>query len=207
MASYPIQLAASEIERRLKSIPGLETKISNLDKKTNTKAEQAALNSAIADIAKNTGAITDLNNTIIPAIDDKINSKANASDVYTKEDIGIISENKTLIQMIEEIQVSASYDDTAIRALIQGNTDSIAAINDKDTGILATAKKYTEDQIAALSLATLIRGEGEAITITKGFILPEVNKFELIDGKVTKISVDLLENGESELILNGGAAI
>jgi hypothetical protein len=38
-----------------------------------------------------------------------------------------------------------------INAAIKTNTDAIAAINDETTGILATAKKYTDDSVGALT--------------------------------------------------------
>lgn len=82
------------------------------------KAAQTALDAAIADIAKNTAAVSALNNTTIPNINANIATKANADTVYTKAEIGALTEGKTLVQMIEEAQAAATYDDTAIKALI-----------------------------------------------------------------------------------------
>jgi hypothetical protein len=76
------------------------------------------LDAAIADIAKNTAAVSTLNNTTIPNINANIATKANADTVYTKTEIGALAEGKTLVQMIEEAQTAATYDDTAIKALI-----------------------------------------------------------------------------------------
>lgn len=53
------------------------------------------------------------------------NSKANADDVYTKDEIaaitGKVAEGKTIVGMIAD----ATYDDNAIKNLIQGNTKAI----------------------------------------------------------------------------------
>lgn len=82
------------------------------------KAAQTALDAAIADIAKNTAAVSTLNTTTIPNINASIATKANADTVYTKAEIGALAEGKTLVQMIEEAQAAATYDDTAIKALV-----------------------------------------------------------------------------------------
>ena len=82
------------------------------------KAAQTALDAAIADIAKNTAAVSTLNTTTIPNINASIATKANADTVYTKTEIGALAEGKTLVQMIEEAQAAATYDDTAIKALV-----------------------------------------------------------------------------------------
>lgn len=109
---------------------------------------------------------------------------------------------------------------------VNKNTTDIGALTDRvlanETAIattlpnaIAAAIKETEDyadaEIAkATVLATIeaITGEDGEITKTakKGLILPEVDKFEMTDGKVTKISTDLLANGSITLVLNGGNA-
>jgi hypothetical protein len=98
-----------------------------------SKADQTALDAVSAKAAANETAITTLNNTTIPGINTEIGKKANSADVYTKTEIGTIAENKTLVQMIEDAKTAATYDDTAIKALIQGNTDAIAILNGDDT--------------------------------------------------------------------------
>ena len=226
------------------------------------KADQTALDAAIADISKNATAIQTLNETTIVSINEEIAKKANSESVYTKTEInnitGEIAEGKTIVQMIEDAQSNATYDDTAIKALItaeenrakgiesgldsrlasvetffaavetpdevintlaeivsyiesdksgaadmaasiKANDDAIAAINHESTGILATAKKYTDDQIAAIPAATaetlgLVKVDNVSIQAENGVI------------SVKAISTDLLVNGEEELILNGGSA-
>lgn len=109
---------------------------------------------------------------------------------------------------------------------VNKNTTDIGALADRvlanETAIsttlpnaIANAIKETEDyadaEIAKVNvLATIeaITGEDGVVTKTakKGLILPEVDKFEMTDGKVTAISTDLLKNGSMTLILNGGTA-
>lgn len=100
------------------------------------KAEQTALDAAIADIAKNTISIKTLNETTIPGINAEVAKKANSDDVYNKTAIDTIigtpTEGKTLVQMIEAAQTAATYDDTAIKASIKKNTDAIAVLNGDD---------------------------------------------------------------------------
>jgi hypothetical protein len=55
-----------------------------------------------------------------------LDAKADKSSVYTKDEIGALG-GKTVIALIDEAKTAATYDDTAIKALIQGNTDAIAA--------------------------------------------------------------------------------
>ena len=236
-----------------------------------TKAEQTALDSAVADIAKNTAAIATLNDTTIVNINAEIAKKANADNVYTKTEVGTIAEGKTLVEMINEAKSEATYDDTAIKADIKKNTDAIAvlngdaetegsvlkiakaeaetaakakveelvgaapealdtleeiakwiaedetgttalvdrvaaneaaitAINNADSGILAQAKKYTDDSIGALPAATaealgLVKVDDVTIKADAGVI------------SVKAISTDLLVQGTSELVLNGGSAV
>lgn len=227
------------------------------------KADQTALNDAVAKIGANEAAIETLNNTTIPAINGEIAKKANAADVYTKDEVnGIIgtpAEGKTIVKMIEDAQKAATYDDTEVRGLItaekeraegveadfeeriaemenfwkaaddpvgtidklaeivdyinsdttgaldmaaaiKANADAIAEINDPDSGILAIAKKYTDDQIAAIPAvsaekAGLVKVDDVSIKAEDGVI------------GVKAVSTDLLVQGVQELILNGGSAV
>lgn len=231
------------------------------------KADQTALDAVLAKASANETAIKTINETTIPGINTEIAKKANTADVYTKSEIGEIPEGKTLFDIIDDAKSEASYDDTAIKALIQGNTDALAilngdastagsvisianvqakaevaaivgaapetmdtleevakwiandetgaaamansitanknaidAINNETTGILAVAKKYTDDSIAGLPLATgsivgLVKVDDETIQAAE-------------DGTISvkAISTDLLTQGTQELILDGGTA-
>lgn len=89
-----------------------------------------------------------------------------------------------------------------VEGLVNTNTQAIAAINHSETGILATAKKYTDDQIAAIPVA------GALLGLVKSS--EEDNKIKVeTDGtmSVNRVSTDKLYVPEdSELILNGGNA-
>ena len=89
------------------------------------------------------------------------------------------------------------------KAAEKANADAIAAINDADNGILAKAKKYTDDSIAALPFAT-----AEKAGLVKSS--SEMNKISVAaDGvmEVNSISTSKIYNDpDDELILNGGGA-
>ena len=42
--------------------------------------------------------------------------------------VGTVAEGKTVVQMISEAQAAATYDDTAVRGLISGNTTEIGKV-------------------------------------------------------------------------------
>lgn len=231
------------------------------------KADQTTLDAVNAKAVANETAIKTINETTIPGLNTEIAKKANAADVYTKTEVGTITEGKTLVEMIADAKSEASYDDTAIKALIQGNTnalailngdasttgsvisianaqakaevaaivgaapeamdtleevanwiandesgaaamakdiksnkDAIAAINNTESGILATANAYTDVMIAGLPLATsevvgLVKVDNKTIQAAE-------------DGTISvkAISTDLLTQGTQELILDGGKA-
>ena len=82
----------------------------------------------------------------------------------------------------------------------QATADAIAAINNESTGILATAKAYTDEQIAGLPVATsevlgLVKIDDSTIKMN------ESNQLY-----VAKVSTDILEQGSQTLVLNGGSA-
>lgn len=223
------------------------------------KALQSDLNAVSSKVTANETAIKTLNETTIPGINTEIGKKANSADVYTKTEIGTIEEDKTLVQMIEDAKTAATYDDTAVKALIsaeetrakgveqgldsrltevetffaavetpdevidtlaeivnyietdrsgaaamagniQVNANAIAAINDVDTGILAQAKTYTDEQIAALPVAT-----AEALGLVK-YDNSTIKMNESNQLYVAKVSTDVLEQGVQTLVLNGGSA-
>ena len=117
------------------------------------KAEQTALDAVSAKVAANETAIQTINETTIPGLNTAIGKKANAADVYAKTEIGTITEGKTLVDMINEAKSEATYDDTAIKALIKGNTDAIAILNgdaETDGSVLKVAKAEAKAEVAAI---------------------------------------------------------
>lgn len=129
------------------------------------KAEQTDLATANAEIAKNVAAIQTLNETTIPGVNAEIAKKANSADVYTKTEVGTIAEGKTLVQMIEEAQSAATYDDTQIKADIKTNADAIALLN----GDVNTAGSVKAEAKAAadIAIATVVDSAPEAMNTLK----------------------------------------
>ena len=253
------QTHAAEFNALNETVTANGTAIANL---TTSKANATDLNDAISRIAQN-------------EID--IATKANASalnNYYTKDEVGTIADGKTLVEMIADAQKAATYDDTAVKALItaegeradaeekrlaklisdnaeaisdnadeiarvngvlaaalenneegldsikelatwieehgkdaaemvnniSANADAISAINNADTGILAVSKKYTDDQITAIPVAT-----ANALGLVK-FDDNTVKMNESNQLYVAKVSTDILEQGSNVLVLNGGSA-
>ena len=94
-----------------------------------------------------------------------------------------------LVTEIARVEGKADANDTAIKA-----------INNETTGILATAKKYTDDSIAGLPAAT-----AEAL----GLVKYDDSTIKMNDNKqlyVAQVSTDILVQGAQTLVLNGGKA-
>ena len=104
------------------------------------KAEQTVVDGALARIATAETAIQTINETTIPGVLTEVNKKANASDVYSKAEIGVIAEGKTIVGMIADAQSAATYNDSEIRGLIASESDRAAAAE----GVLSTRIAKTE---------------------------------------------------------------
>ena len=149
-----------------------------------TKAEQSTVDAVVASAAASANAIKALTETTLPAIIGEVDKKANADNVYTKTEIGTIAEGKTVVKMIEEAQAAATYDDTAIKALISaeetralaaegvlsGRLDTVedffVAVETPDEVVdtLAEIVKYIEDdKSGAASMAASIKSNADAI--------------------------------------------
>lgn len=130
-----------------------------------SKAAQSDLNAVSSKATANETAIKTLNETTIPAVNAEINKKANAADVYTKTEInnitGTVAEDKTLVQMINEAKSEATYDDSAVRELIQNNTNAVNAIYSKNGDTAATGILPNEiARVEGLVNAEKARAEG-----------------------------------------------
>ena len=110
-------------------------------------------------------AIKTLNETTIPGVNAEVAKKANSADVYTKTEVGTIAEGKTLVQMIEEAQSAATYDDTQVKADIKANADAIQILN----GDVNTAGSVKAEAKAAadLAIATVVDSAPEAMNTLK----------------------------------------
>ena len=112
----------------------------------------------------------------------------------------IDDEDGDTLNSIKDLAVWVEEHESEVLPAIQANTDAIAAINDADKGILAVAKKYTDDSIAGLPAAT-----AEAL----GLVKYDDNTIKMNDDKqlyVAKVSTDILVQGVETLVLNGGTA-
>lgn len=131
--------------------------------------------------------------------------------LWSKIALGDYPNNETLITIINAIDQSKAdkselikLDNTltlsglAADAKVTG--DAIAAINNAETGILATSKKYTDEQIDALPIAT-----AEALGLIKiDDTTIKVNSSNQL--YVAKVSTDTLELGTETLVIGGGNA-
>lgn len=112
---------------------------------------------------------------------------------------GALTMAENIQQNTESIAENAE-DIFNLTAVVNGHTDAIAEINNAESGILATAKKYTDDSIAAIPVAT---------AETLGLVKVDDTTIKAEDGTISvkAISTDLLVQGVNELILNGGSAV
>lgn len=101
------------------------------------KASAGDLAAVSAKASANETAIGVLNDTTVPGINAEVAKKANAADVYTKDEVGAIEEGKTLVKMIEEAQAAASYDDAEVRGLIGDNAEAIEGLSGTLTSEIA----------------------------------------------------------------------
>ena len=116
----------------------------------------------------------------------KLNGDANTDGSVAKK----IADAKALIDA----------DIDVVEGKADKNAEDIAAINNETTGILAVAKKYTDDQIDGLPAATaevlgLVKIDNDTVKMNENNQL-----------YVAKVSTDVLVQGANELILFGGTA-
>lgn len=130
------------------------------------KAAQIDLDAAVANITQNTTAITTLNETTIPAINEEVGKKANATNVYDKTAVeGLIETAKQ--EAIDE----ASYDDTQVKADIKANADAITALAALDETYatddeLAAAVEELEGKIGNITVpVTSVTGDERVISV------------------------------------------
>ena len=104
-----------------------------------------------------------------------------------------------IVSYIESDKSGASQ----MAANIKANADAILAINNAETGILATAQKYADDKIAAIPVAGSLLGLVKSTDAANGIKVAE-------DGtmSVNSVNVDKLYVAEGdEFVLNGGSAV
>lgn len=108
----------------------------------------------------------------------------------------------TLAEIVSYIESDKSGA-AQMAANIKSNSDAILAINNESTGILAQAKKHTDDSIAALPFATAEKaGLVKSTTAMNGVAVAADGTMEVNQISVSKLYVA----DNEELILNGGNA-
>ena len=182
-------------------------------------AKQAAIDAAAADATtKANNALADAKADAEKYIDETelttsqsaqntaIETAYKAADKVITDSIGTVPADKTVVGMIAEAQTAATYDDTEVRGLVSANTNAISAINDAETGILAVAKKYADDNDAdtiyddTTVKADIAKNAGAIATLngndqTEGSVAYQVK--ELADGAVATntASINTINNG------------
>ena len=165
----------------------LKTIVTNHTTEIAKKADNTALDAAIARIAVNEGAIKSINEVTIPGVNAEIAKKANSADVYTKSEIGTPDEGKTIVQMIADAKSEATYDDTEIKESIQENKDAIATLNGTvDTaGSVLYVSKAQAELAARNEVSALVGAAPEALNT-----LEEIAKWIAEDETGTTALVD-----------------
>ena len=104
-------------------IESLKGRVTNNETAIAKKAEQSDLTALDGRVVATENAINTLNTVTIPAVNAEIEKKANATAVYTKEEVNAIvgankPADKTIMDLIADAQAAATYDDTAVKKLI-----------------------------------------------------------------------------------------
>lgn len=152
-----------------------------------------------ASIKANADALAILNGSVESAGSVKAEAKAAADAAVAL----VVDSAPEAMDTLKEVADWIANDESGAAAMansIAANTNAIAAINNADTGILAVAKKYADDAVAGIPVATaevlgLVKFDNSTIKMN--------NSNQLY---VAKITTDMIEQGSQTLILNGGSA-
>lgn len=160
------------------------------------KAEQTALEAVSAKASANETAIKTINETTIPGLNTEIGKKANATDVYTKSEVGTITEGKTLVEMIADAKSEASYDDTEVRGLITAEADRAKAAEKANADAIA---KLTSDVGNVANVMNFVGAKDEIPTDNTGYENGDViivgNQEYVFDGSAWQAFGDASVNG------------
>ena len=132
--------------------------------------------------------------------------KANAAEIARVNAVlvaAIENEDDTALNSIKELANWINTHGTEASDMadaIEANANAIAAINHAETGILAVAKAYTNEKVAAIPAAT-----AEALGLVK-FDDATIKMNENNQLYVAEVSTDILTQGKDILVLNGGSA-
>ena len=142
------------------------------------KADVSTVSGHTTQIGALESAVKTINETELPGIREAISNKANASAVYTKEEVnaitGTLTEGKTLVKMIEEAAAAgAGAASELANGAVKANTEAIAAI-------------YTPAS-----------GEGENLVAASGVIV------DLVKVEETRAKAAEKANADAIVIING----
>lgn len=163
-----------------------------------TKAEQTTVDGISAKAAANEAAIKTINETTIPGINSEIAKKADADKVYTKTEVnnivGTPTEGKTVIDMIADAQAAATYDDTAIRALITAETERATGVENGLNGRLETVEDFfkaveTPDEVidTLAEIVSYIESDKSGASAMAGSIKANTDAIALINDSTNGI--------------------
>lgn len=214
---------ASTNESAIKTLN--ETTIPGIQEMIGTKADASALNNyytktEIGTIAENktivqmiadAQAAAAYDDTAVKALISAEESRAKLAEQANAEEIArvngvLVNALENNVEGLDSIKELANWinihgtEASTMASAIEENTTAIAAINNAETGILATAKAYTNTQIAGIPVATakvlgLVKVDDVSIKMNENNQL-----------YVAKVSTDILEQGNNVLVLNGGSA-
>lgn len=138
-----------------------------------SKAEQSALNAVSQKASTNEQNIKTLNETTIPALEVLIGNKANSANVYTKQEIGTITENKTLVEMIND----SVYDDSGIRSLIGTPAAEGTAATGLYGELAAEIARATAAETALANKLANVENVMDFVGVVEGDSLPSVDDY------------------------------
>lgn len=177
------------------TIAGLETAV-------NAKAESSTVEALATRVGANEGSVATLTSNLA-ALTTTVEGKANAADVYTKAQIGTITEGKTIVDMINDAKTAATYDDTQVKADIAANATAIAT----ETTRAKAAEEANATEIAkldaALKLAVEDTTEGSGINSIKE-LATWVNEH---GEQAAEMTTAINANKDAIAVLNGDAAV
>lgn len=131
--------------------------------------------------------------TIAP-VTEEVGKKANAADVYTKDQIGTIADGKTIVEMISDAQADATYDDTAVKQDISKNASAIATL----VGLVEGDNTKSVRAIAVEEVTKVIDGAPEALNTLKE-IADWINDDE---AGAAKLAADVVANADAIKAIN-----
>lgn len=200
-----LEIADNTINSKISAI---DTRVSDLESEDARLAELIDTKANVSDVYTKTETDEAINTAIsgIPAVDLEpyaksadvaatvaqinadIETKANAEDVYTKEDAdsavaaaikavtGDVPEDKTVVELIEEAKTEATYDDAELTARVVANEEAIEVINGEESveGSIAYAVKALADGA--------VKENADAIAV--------LNSDASVEGSVAKIADD-----------------